>query len=384
MERYFCGVKKKVLMLLTNPFRPDPRVYKEARALLCDGYEVTILCWDRELSYVEYENMDEIRIIRVKCKSSYGKVKDFLKGIICYYKKSLKILRDEKFDIVHAHDLDTFILGLLISKTRKKKLILDLHDDYAAMVSRNLPVFLYKLLDLFQKIAVRFADGLIVANDELNKIVEMNGIVIRNVADIKKFEINSEDIRAAKKRLGIEDDAFIIVYIGILRDHIALLKIINVVKKIDGCYFVIGGDGPAKDKILNHIDNKKIIYLGWVNMKEIPLYTKMANCIVILLDPKNRCEKIGTPNKLFEAMAAGVPVIVSRGTLLEKIVKEENCGLTVDYCNENELYDAILLLYKNVEMRNTLGMNGYMAMKKKYSAASEMKKLLNMYRSILK
>ena len=50
--------KKHVLMLLSNPFRPDPRVHREAKSLVNAGYEVTILCWDRKQRYPTEETIE--------------------------------------------------------------------------------------------------------------------------------------------------------------------------------------------------------------------------------------------------------------------------------------------------------------------------------------
>jgi hypothetical protein len=56
---------KKILMLRSNPFEPDERVYKEAKSLLENGYSVTLLCWDRELKFPEEEIFEGISIHNV-------------------------------------------------------------------------------------------------------------------------------------------------------------------------------------------------------------------------------------------------------------------------------------------------------------------------------
>ena len=60
-------------MLLTNSFNPDPRVHQEAKTLVENGYDVTILCWDRDLKAPPHEVIDEIIIERIYVRSTHGR-----------------------------------------------------------------------------------------------------------------------------------------------------------------------------------------------------------------------------------------------------------------------------------------------------------------------
>jgi len=56
-----------IVMLLSNPFRPDPRVLKEAESLQATGYNVTILCWDRQAAYPLEESLPSaVHVIRIQ------------------------------------------------------------------------------------------------------------------------------------------------------------------------------------------------------------------------------------------------------------------------------------------------------------------------------
>ena len=61
-------------MILTNGFDPDPRVYKEAKSLKKLGHKVTILCWDREGTYIDKqeEDLEGIHIVRFFGNAEYG------------------------------------------------------------------------------------------------------------------------------------------------------------------------------------------------------------------------------------------------------------------------------------------------------------------------
>ncbi|NPA75595.1 MAG: glycosyltransferase family 4 protein, partial [Euryarchaeota archaeon] len=314
----------RVLMLLSNPFKPDPRVYEEAKALTQHGHKVTILAWDRELKYPADEQYDGIRIIRVAVPGGYGKLAEFLPGLIKFYIRAGKISKRLKFDVVHAHDFDTLPLGIRIS--RGKKLVYDMHDDYASMIQDSVPHAVGVVVDIIQRVLARFADAVVYANDALQNILKIPGTVVMNCKDPEDY-VKVEPV--SKEELGLK--GFTVVYIGIFRQIKFLESLIQAVK-MAGVNLVLGGDGPYKERIMNLIKGaQNIKYVGWVSAKDIPRYTLMADVIVVLNDPCKRYDRVSTPVKMFEAMAAGVPVIVSKGGEAEKIVNECGCGLAVPF-----------------------------------------------------
>ncbi len=377
--------KKRILMLLSNPFKPDPRVYNEAKSLVEEGYNVIILAWDREGKYPLIENVGGITVYRVKCKGDYGKPKIFLKGILCFYIKSLQKIKEIEFNVVHAHDFDTLPLAIIISKKRKSKLVYDIHDDYASMISEVVPQIVSSFIDILHKILVKFADYIILANRALGEILGVKGTVVMNCADVDRYnEISQEDVLNLRKRLRIPEKAFVIVYIGILRNYNFLKSLIDVAKNIDNCYLIVGGDGPCKEKILNYIKScERVKYVGWVKAQMIPYYTKLADAIVVLNNPYKRYDRISTPVKMFEAMAAGIPVIVSKGGEAEKIVQKEKCGVAVDYYYLDDLSKIIKILMADNNLKEKLGLNGKKAAERYYNLRKQLENLKKIYKDIL-
>ena len=96
----------RVLMLVTNEYRPDPRVHKEARALIDGGHEVTVAAWDRQRARPPREVVEGVRLHRVRT----GRVGGQLALVLNYPLFLLRCLaaaREVRPEIVHAHDLDT-------------------------------------------------------------------------------------------------------------------------------------------------------------------------------------------------------------------------------------------------------------------------------------
>jgi glycosyltransferase involved in cell wall biosynthesis len=97
-----------------------------------------------------------------------------------------------------------------------------------------------------------------------------------------------------------------------------------------------------------------------------------------MFDPENRINQVGTPNKIFEAMAMGKPSIVTKGILSGDIVEKEQCGLAVEY-DEDSLRNAIGKLRDDHKLSEELGKNGLKAAQSKYNWKVQEKELLGAY-----
>ncbi len=368
-----------VLMLLSNPFKPDPRVYEEADTLCSNGYKVTVLAWDRENRFPERERMGCIDVIRVRVSGGYGDARTYLPGLFRYYVHALKKARAMHYDVVHAHDFDTLPLGIFMARIKNARVIYDVHDDYPSMISESVPEPIVKAISIFQNILTKFVDGFIYANEALAKIIGGKGEVVMNCKDPEDYQVDDNMVESLRTRLGV--GRYTVVYIGILRQYEFLKTLIEAVRK-SGYDLVIGGDGPYREEIMRLIDgDPHIKYIGWVKSKDIPLYTRLARVVVVLNDPSKRYDRISTPVKMFEAMAAGIPVIVSEGGEAAKIVKKCGCGLTVKFGDVNSLADALLQM-KEDAIHIELSKNALKAANGQYNRKVNMERLLNYYRSL--
>jgi glycosyltransferase involved in cell wall biosynthesis len=104
--------------------------------------------------------------------------------------------------------------------------------------------------------------------------------------------------------------------------------------------------------------------------------------IVTFLPSPNHLE--AQPNKMFEYMSAGIPVIASDFPLWREIISGNDCGLLVNPLKPLEIAGAIDYLVNNPAEAKRMGRNGRLAVIEKYNWPMEEKKLLRFYDSILK
>ncbi len=157
------ALPSRVLMLLSNEYRPDVRVEKEAKALIGSGRSVTILSWDRNHKRQPDEMVEGVTVHRIRTRQFSDK-KGLVFNFASFLFASLRRANEGNYDVVHAHDLDTLLLGVLISRLKGIPLIYDAHEHYADMVSQDLPQPVARCFDLIERALVTQATQVIVAN----------------------------------------------------------------------------------------------------------------------------------------------------------------------------------------------------------------------------
>ncbi|MBC7108187.1 MAG: glycosyltransferase family 4 protein [Methanomassiliicoccales archaeon] len=371
--------EKTVLMLLSNEYRPDPRVEKEALTLSGEGYRVKVICWDRNCSRVMNESPNRIEVERIRTLSVED-VRSFIFNFPFFMVKMILRALRTNCDIVHSHDLDTLFQGVIVSKLKGIPLVYDAHEHYASMVFEDVPRFLSNFLNSFEKSLVDKADVIIAANEKIAEILRdssrVEPVIVMNCIDLRDFP---NDIGQRSR----EREKIVVFYGGSLEPLRYLIEVATLAISSQAFILRIAGSGRLADhleKISQGFSN--VEFLGYLPRKQLLDELKNADIALCLLDPKNKNNKIGTPNRLFEAMALGVPVIASEGTLTGEIVKKYSCGLVIEWSEQNFLR-AINTL-RDPAVRKKLGANGRIAAEKEYNWESMKFRLIHAYSSVKK
>ncbi|MBM4237515.1 MAG: glycosyltransferase family 4 protein, partial [Euryarchaeota archaeon] len=157
---------RKILMLLSNEYRPDPRVGKEAEALLGAGDEVTILCWDRGHSGPRSASSGRLRIERVRT-GRVASVGSFLLNYPLFCLRTILRGLGTNVDVVHCHDLDTLPQGVFLSRLKGVPLVYDAHEHYSKMIASDVPGVISSALELAERTLVKAARVIVAANAKI-------------------------------------------------------------------------------------------------------------------------------------------------------------------------------------------------------------------------
>ena len=379
----------KIVMFLSNPYRPDSRVEREAYSLSIHGYQVTIICWDREHNFPPVEIVHGITIIRVQdAPSAYGKGWRQLFVIPRFWLSAWRKARQLRPNIVHAHDLDTLPVGFWSKARLGCRLVFDAHEDYPSLMILYLPKLLVNFLRLIEQKLAKRADAIITASSILAKKYKSAGlssvITIGNYPDTSVFNtIESTAQIRTRISLGYSPEDYIVAYIGGFSKNRLIFPLIEAVKALPDIKLILAGDGHQREAIKTLVaDAPNIQYVGWIPADQVPLYTLFSDVIYYCLLPDYPGAIYNAPNTLSNAMAAGKPILANDVGDLGRIVNQVGCGILIDPVNRNTITAALVSL-KEINLRRRLGQLGKMAAQNEFNWGCAEKKLIDLYQHLI-
>lgn len=137
-----------------------------------------------------------------------------------------------------------------------------------------------------------------------------------------------------------------------------------------------------QDQNTEELQKKKVFLHGRIPFEEVKKWLSRGKIGLVCLHPvENYRESL--PIKMFEYMAAGLPVLATNFPLWEEIVDGNECGFTVDALNPHEMAQKVAWLLTDEEMHQSMGENGVRAFHEKYNWLVEEQKLLELYGELL-
>ncbi|MEE3134530.1 MAG: glycosyltransferase [Candidatus Thermoplasmatota archaeon] len=381
-----------VAMLVSNRHDPDPRVQKEAEALVKAGHDVCIYAYDR-LHEIEKQNerINGVEIKRIRTEiTPYGKIYKTGKGLRKFRAIVKNELRNSKIDIVHCHDQDTCAVGLWWKKQGKGKFVFDAHDLYWTWLLLPNPKSIIRkvgalILKRRDKIYAQNSDLLIVATEGIGNKKGYKEIY-------KKWGKDSITIMNAENQYSDSwtyPNNFTIGYFGNLRDYQMfkqLIEAILLIDKKDRPSLRISGSGAESEKIKKMFETYPEINCKITGRYEhSQLKDLMDECSIqyCVYTSKRGNIQHTIPAKLFSSIACGKKGIVNSNSLTSEVCKKNNWGWDVDDSNTKEISKLILKLkneWDSVSDKNSLFPFGNF--KNDIDWNSQAEKLVDAYKSL--
>ncbi len=296
-----------------------------------------------------------------------------------------KIAIEQDAQIYHFHDPELIPVGKKLAQ-QGKIVIYDVHEDVPRQILSKpyLNKFIARIISFFfeqyENKSVKKFSAVCCATPFIQKrftalhqeSVDINNFPLENEIDF------SDDMLKTKKNK--------VCYIGGISEIRGILPLVDAMALCNGITLDLAGDFPEghfKDKIKSSAGWQYVNELGFIN-REVAQQVKSESIagIVSFLPAENHIN--AQPNKIFEYMASGLPVIGSNFPLWRDIIEGNNCGICVDPSSPQSIADAILCIASDKQKSMLMGKNGIEAVKDKYNWKSEEKKLLTLYSKLLK
>jgi glycosyltransferase involved in cell wall biosynthesis len=354
--------------------RDDIRIFhKECRSLVNAEYEVTLVVADGLGDAMR----DGVQIIDVGCSS--GRWDRIFRVTKRVRDRAIKLDRD----VYHLHDPELLSVARALKKLGKK-VIFDAHEDVPKQVlgKHYLHPVVRKLISYAVAVYERYVcariDGIVAATPSIrDKFLRINS----NTVDINNYPLVGE----LEGFMSWDAKADEVCYVGSIasirgiKEVVASMALTQSGAKLN----LVGGfvEPQVEVEVRADLGWRRVNALGVQNRQEVRNVLARSKVGLVTFHPlPNHVD--AQPNKMFEYMSAGVPVIASNFPLWREIVNGNGCGECVDPMDPVAIAKAIDLIVSDPIRAKRMGENGRQAVEKKYNWAAEELKLKSFYRRL--
>lgn len=333
-----------IVMLLTNSFNPDVRVYKEAVYLVGLGHQVTILCWDKDAQSAlpQKEMKDGIRVIRFRIPAVAGTGYHQIGAYLKYIRVCRKYLAKHEVHYVHCHDLDG-MMAYKLSGKRAAPYVFDMHENY--IHGNGIKKMLLKTIvescikNSHRTIAVLPIESVNVSDKLSGKIV-----MLRNYPDSSYLSYHEKT----------PSNTLRIAYHGCVRSQVPYFRaLFEACKDLENVRIDINGNGIDLPQLKDMEMDYPNVYVNgrYDGLKESNrLYqnTDLLFCGYNSANPNYQGETEVV--KFYEAIITGTPMIMTEGIGMASKVEKYKMGFVVNPEDPQSIREVVLRVLKEPEL----------------------------------
>lgn len=308
-------------MVATSDLATDQRIQRHAKFLASRGYHLTVI-GRRKNNSLDFHSSD-YKVLRLNSWIN--------KGYLFYVSFNIKLfayLLFNKADVIWANDLDTLLPAYLVSKLKSKVLIYDTHEYFTGVPElQNRPFVRSFWCGLEKWLLAKVRYGMTVSESVAQRYKEEYGlelVTIRNIAAQLEKEVLSKEIQAALPKQPF------ILYQGALNKDRGLEELIVAMRYLKEYALVIAGKGDVEQDLKELADSyqlsQQVVFLGMLSPSELRSLTAQALVGVSIEKPTNPNYIMCLPNKLFDYIESGIPIIAYPHREIKNIIDTYQCG----------------------------------------------------------
>lgn len=326
---------KTVLVSVSNDLTFDQRVQKVCNTLHKNGFSIHVIGRKQKNSLPSQFDY-KVELIQLF----------FNKGFLFYVEFNIrlffKILFSKK-DILLANDLDTLLPNHMVSRLQSKKLVFDSHELFSEIPELVDRPFVKSIWERLEKSLIpRQNSGITVSSKIANYYKEKYNV---NFITIKNYSTADANSNSKWDNPFGKESKPIILYQGALNVGRGLELMIDGMEYLHDCKLILIGDGDIRNDLEKKVIEKnlqnQIEFIGKVHPKELKKVTPFASIGISLEEDLGLNYRFAMPNKIFDYIQAGIPILISDLPEMKIIIENFKAGEVVKSRNPKELASQI-------------------------------------------
>jgi glycosyltransferase involved in cell wall biosynthesis len=355
--------RRRIAMLAHTCYLRDPRVRREAEALVEAGHEVHIVSLSERtssgapepaLATVRGVHVHRLPIARQRGRLLRYVYEYFATGLLGAIELTRMHLR-RRLDVVHVHNMpDLLVLAGLLPRLMGARLVLDVHDPMPELFMSwgKTNKVLISLLRLQERISWALADRVISVNESMRDHLQARGVpaekifIVNNFPDQRLFPVREPS------RWPRNGESLVLLYCGTVTEHYDLTLAVGAIARLAGEIPVklrILGEGNRLAEVFAVAASRgvapSIEHLGLVPIEQVPAEMRKADVGV-------SCHRAGVfgdlyfSTKIVEYLTQGLPVLSPRTTTITKYLPEE-CLFFFEAGNEEAMVERLRFIWRH-------------------------------------
>lgn len=378
-------------MLVRNAYTHDTRVEKEARTLVAAGHRVTVVADAAPGLPWRESRPDRESVIRVARRAPRLPGVRFVIHELRLWRRLLAL----RPDVLHAHDSNALLPVALAARRLRVPFVYDAHDLWLGRprrergrVSFALHQVWYMLIE--RLLVPRAAAAITVSPPIADHLGDRYGLaavsLVPNYPDAAPPPPRARDLRTLPGGGRIAPDRPVVLYLGGLMGGRGLEQLVDAVALTDRPELVLLGDGQLagalRDRAAARGIDARVHFLPPVPPDEVVGVAASADLGVSPIPPSCLNYRYSLPNKLFQYMAAGLPVVASDFPQVRDVVVGSRCGLVADATSPADLASAIAAVLADPAEAREMGQRGRRAVTERYHWGVSAQRLLEVYAGV--
>lgn len=379
-----------ICMVLHDDVLHDSRIWREARSLNAQGWRVLVVCIALGTTRLpDVQQMDGFTVWRVspglfrnrEVVRTTGKLIQMALALPVVF----RLIRRAQARVYHAHDFTGLVMTALAGIWRRP-VVYDSHELFFDRTFRGLPRWIVNLLLLLRPLekwlAHRSVAFIATSESHADRLVENldmpRPVIVRNAVDTRRLGDKAADYPfVGEKR--------VVAHSGSLLDGRHLPELVEALGHLpDDVALVLMGRGALGARLTQQAQAQAVggrfAVVPPVHPDCVAPTLAQADMAVVLMTPISMSSHLSLPNKFFESIAAGLPLVVSRIPELERMVEQYDIGLVCDPTDPADIADKIATLLHPDNLARYRA-NAEKA-RQELTWANEEKKLLAVYQQI--